>query len=163
MKRPLLLAAFLFVACSEPRPFGRVGENAPAYAARTIAGDSIRLSDLHGRAVLLNVWATWCIPCRKELPELQTLHTRYAQQGLQVVGVSVDEGSDDGAVRDFAKEFGITYTIARDPATLIYNAFAIPGVPATFLIDRNGKVAWRILGPFSATDTTLQAALKSVL
>ena len=159
-----VVTAFVLAGCSEStRPFGRVGEEAPAYAARTIAGDSLRLSDLRGRAVLLNVWATWCIPCRKELPELQTLHTRYASQGLQVVGVSVDEGNDDAAVRDFANEFGITYTIARDPATLIYSAFAIPGVPASFLIDRSGKVAWRILGPFSATDTTLQAALKKVL
>ena len=163
MKRSLLCAALLLVSCSEPRPFGRVGEVAPAYAARTIAGDSMRLSDLHGKAVLLNVWATWCIPCRKELPELQALHTRYSPQGLQVVGVSVDEGNDDNAVRDFAKEFGITYTIARDPATLIYNRFAIPGVPATFLIDRNGKVAWRTLGPFTAADTALQTALKKVL
>jgi cytochrome c biogenesis protein CcmG, thiol:disulfide interchange protein DsbE len=164
MKFALLLAiAVLLASCSESRRFGRVGEQAPPYAARTIAGDTVRLSDLRGHPVLLNVWATWCIPCRKELPELQALHTQLAPRGLQVVGVSVDEGNDDDAVRDFAREFGITYTIVRDPATVIYSAFAIPGVPATFLIDRTGKVAWRIMGPFSATDTTLQAALKTVL
>jgi cytochrome c-type biogenesis protein len=159
----LLAITLLLASCSEPRPFGRVGEQAPAYAARTIAGDTVRLSDLRGHPVLLNVWATWCIPCRKELPELQALHTQLAPRGLQVVGVSVDEGNDDNAVRDFARAFGITYTIVRDPATVIYSAFAIPGVPATFLIDRTGKVAWRIMGPFSATDTRLQAALKTVL
>jgi peroxiredoxin len=166
----LTLKRFFFFAsiacalsCTEPHSFGQVGEAAPAYAARSIAGDSVRLSDLRGNAVLLNVWATWCIPCRKELPELQALHTKFVDKGLRVVGVSVDEGSDDAAVREFAQQFGITYTIVRDPHTDVYNAFAIPGVPASFLIDRSGKVAWRHLGPFTSTDPTLQKALQQIL
>jgi cytochrome c-type biogenesis protein len=164
VKKLFLFAPFLLaLSCAEPHSLGRVGETAPVYAARSVAGDSLHLSDLRGKVVLLNVWATWCIPCRKELPELQALHTQYAGRGLQVVGVSVDEGNADAAVREFAQEFGITYTILRDPHELIYSAFAIPGVPASFLIDRSGKVAWRILGPFSASDAGLQAALRKSL
>ncbi len=163
IKTLTLVSLLLIAGCGDARSFGRVGEIAPPYAARGLSGDSVRLADLRGKAVLLNVWATWCIPCRKELPELQALHTKLASRGLQVVGVSVDEGNDDAAVRDFAHEFGITYRIVRDPHELVYNAFAIPGVPASFLIDRTGKVVWRHLGPFTATDPELMAALQKVL
>ena len=150
-------------ACQQPAYPGEVGGPVPAYAAAAFSGDSIRLQDLHGSVVLLNVWATWCIPCRREIPELQALHQQYAAQGLRVIGVSVDEGGGDADVAGFVKDFGMTYAIARDPADRISRLFRFQGVPASLLIDRKGVVRWRHLGRFTASDSTFQATLQKAL
>lgn len=159
----VVLGVVALTACGEVQPAGSPGSEAPAFAARTLDGDSLRLADLRDRVVLLNIWATWCIPCRKEMPELQALHTEFATQGLHVVGVSVDEQSADAAVRNFTTDLGITYTILRDPTEAVSFAFQIPGVPATFLIDRQGRIAWKHLGPFDRDNPTLRAALAEAL
>ncbi|MEX2283114.1 MAG: TlpA disulfide reductase family protein [Gemmatimonadota bacterium] len=163
MRRLVILLAGLSLACSRPPSSGQVGDEAPVYSAPALNGESVSLAGLRGQVVLLNVWATWCIPCRKELPELQQLHQQLASRGLHVVGVSVDDGSADRAVDQFVREFGLTYTILRDPAEKVSHTFAIPGVPASFLIDRNGKVVWRHLGPVTTGDPLLQSALKQAL
>ena len=163
MKRLALI--LLLVACGEtsrPSP-GEIGTVAPSFGALSLNGDSVDLAELRGTAVLLNVWATWCIPCRREIPELQALHQEHSERGLRVVGVSVDGSGADRDVAEFAKSFSMTYTILRDPGESISNAFRIPGVPASFLIDREGVVRWRHLGPFKATDSTFLAALNAVL
>lgn len=164
MKR-LLIAPFLLAAsCSGPQPeIGNVGQSVPPYVAPALDGDSVRMAALKGEVVLLNVWATWCIPCRKEIPELQALHQDYSARGLRVLGVSVDASGADGDVADFAKSFGVTYTILRDPDEKVSAMFAIPGVPASFLVDREGIVRWRHIGPFAASDTTFLSVLNSLL
>jgi len=149
--------------CAEVQPAGSIGSEAPALAARSLDGDSLRLADFRGQVVLLNVWATWCIPCRREMPELQALHTEFGDRGLRVVGISVDEQSADEAVRNFTSDLGITYTILRDPSEAVSFAFAIPGVPATFLIDRDGRIGWRQFGPFDRENPGLRAALEQSL
>jgi cytochrome c-type biogenesis protein len=162
MKRALLF--LLLAACSGPQPeIGNVGQAVPAYAAPSLDGDSVHVAALKGEVVLLNVWATWCIPCRKEIPELQALHQAYGGRGLRVLGVSVDAGDADADVEDFARSFGMTYTILRDPDEKVSALFAIPGVPASFLVDREGVVRWRHIGPFAASDTTFLSVLNSVL
>ena len=157
------LFAALLAACGEAPGNGQVGTRAPAFAAPTVAGDTVRLAQLSGDVVLLNVWATWCIPCRVEIPELQALHQELSGRGLRVVGVSVDEGNSDAQVTDFATHFGMTYTILRDPEERVTQAFAVPGVPASFLIDRKGVVRWRHLGPFRANNVEFRKALDATL
>jgi cytochrome c biogenesis protein CcmG, thiol:disulfide interchange protein DsbE len=158
-----VLAAFL-AACTQPAKLpGDVGEAAPVYVATTLAGDSLSLASLKGEVVLLNVWATWCIPCRKEIPELQALHQELSGRGLRVVGVSVDEGNADEDVAGFAKDFSMTYTILRDPGEGVSNAFRVPGVPSSFLIDRKGIVRWRRIGVFKTDDVQFRAALEASL
>ena len=161
MRRAAL--ALLLSACSAPPPPGSVGTEAPAYAAETIDGDTLSLNSLRGQVVLLNVWATWCVPCRKEMPELQALAQQHGSAGLRVVGVSVDESGSDEVIRQFTKDLGITYTVLRDPGERINDLFYVIGVPASFLIDRTGRIAWRFQGPFSRNDSTLQAALQAAL
>jgi cytochrome c biogenesis protein CcmG, thiol:disulfide interchange protein DsbE len=163
MKRAII-ALLLTAACSGPQPeIGNVGQAVPPYAAPALDGDSVRVAALKGEVVLLNVWATWCIPCRKEIPELQALHQDYSARGLRVLGVSVDAGDADGDVAQFAKSFGMTYTILRDPDERVSAMFAIPGVPASFLVDREGVVRWRHIGPFAASDTTFLSVLNALL
>ena len=152
-------------ACAEQGPQipGAVGAPAPAYGAITMQGDSVELGAMKGSVVLLNVWATWCIPCRREVPELQALHQEYERKGLRVWGISVDAGEADADVNAFMQDFKVTYTVLRDPAERVLSVFRIQGVPASYLVDREGIVRWRTLGPFKADDARLQNALQKAL
>jgi cytochrome c-type biogenesis protein len=145
-----------------PAVFG-VGAPAPEYAALSLNGDTVSLAGMRDRVVLLNVWATWCHPCRAEIPELQALHTRYAAKGFDVVGVSVDGDGDEAHIRDFVQEFGMTYPIWRDAGDRISTLFRAVGVPATYLIDRQGIMRWRTIGPVRPGDTTLVRAIEQAL
>jgi cytochrome c biogenesis protein CcmG, thiol:disulfide interchange protein DsbE len=140
-----------------------VGRPAPAYAGVTARGDSVSLASLRGRPVLLNVWATWCHPCRDEIPELQRLHEQYRDRGLETVGVSIDASGDEDAIAAFARRYGMTYPVWRDPAERISATFLVVGVPATFLIDRHGTLRWRKTGPIDTADTSLTAAIERAL
>ena len=163
MMRAAFLGLAVLAACGDQPAHGVVGSRAPDYAAVSMSGDSVSLAQLQGDVVLLNVWATWCIPCRVEIPELQALHQTFGSKGLRVVGVSVDAGGADDMVADFAKQFGISYIILRDPAERITTLYATPGVPASFLIDRKGVVRWRHLGPFRADNPVFRRALDAAL
>lgn len=159
--RLLVACCLVFAGCDAARvPRVAVGEPAPVYAATTLDGQPIGLGDLRGRVVLLNLWATWCFPCREEIPVLQRLHEQLAAEGLEVVGVSIDVGGAQSYVREFANEFGVTYPIWHDPDARIANTFRTVGVPTTFLIDREGIIRWRHLGPVRADDPTLLTALQ---
>lgn len=168
MLNRMLLPALLLVggcvpASSEGDGRVDVGLPAPAYVSQTIEGDSISLAALRDKVVLLNVWATWCHPCRTEIPELREIHARYKDRGLELVGVSVDaEGNDDG-IREFMKEFEMTYPVWRDPGERVSTQFLVIGVPATFLIDRKGILRWRKTGPIAPNDTSLAAAIERAL
>jgi peroxiredoxin len=137
-----------------------IGRRAPDYSAMTLDGDSVRLGDLEGQVVLLNVWATWCLPCREEIPALQALYEANAARGFELVGVSVDGRSEAENVLRFAADYGVTYTIWHDPSDAISTRFQIIGVPATFVLDREGVVLWRHMGPLEADDPALNAVLE---
>jgi peroxiredoxin len=161
-----ILAALLLAACEGergPAPALAVGKPAPSYAATTLTGDTVALADLRGKVVLLNVWATWCHPCRTEIPALQRLHERNRERGLEVVGVSVDARGEDAAVRAFAGEFGMTFPIWRDPSERVSTMFQAIGVPSTYLIGRDGTLRWRHLGPVRENDRALRQALDRAL
>lgn len=156
----------LVAACGEAPP--EEGEApdpdmAPALAAVTLDGDSVALDELRGEVVLLNVWATWCVPCRMEAPELQELHEAHRADGLRVVGVTVDNRGAGDQIRQFVEEFGMTYEIWWDPDGTAIEAFGAAGVPLTVLIDRDGRLAWRHLGAFHAEDPILRRALERAL
>ena len=160
-----LLAASL-VACTknaEPPSRVEIGREAPTYAARSLAGDSVSLALLRGKPVLLNVWATWCLPCKEEIPYLESLHGKHAAQGLQIIGVSVDARGDEQRINEFAKDFSMTYPIWRDPDERVNSRFLAIGVPSTYLIDRDGVLRWKHLGTLRPTSAGFQAALEEVL
>ena len=140
-----------------------VGLPAPAYATVSLDGDSVSLAQQQGKVVLLNIWATWCHPCRDEIPELRTIHNRYRDRGLELVGVSVDTDGTDETIRTFMKDFQMTFPIWRDPDERISTRFLAVGVPATFLIDKEGVLRWRKTGPIAPNDTSLTAAIERAL
>lgn len=162
----LALVVGAAAACAEGPPEDRAGDGpgmAPALEATTLDGDTVSLAQLRGQVVLVNVWATWCVPCRKEAPELQALHEAHRGDGLRVVGVSVDNRGAEDQIRRFVEEYGMTYDIWWDPDGTAIEAFGAVGVPLTVLIDREGRITWRHLGAFHAEDATLRSALSRAL
>ncbi len=131
-----------------------VGTRAPAFAARDMQGRPVALEELRGEVVLLNVWATWCGPCREEMPSLQRLHRRLGGEGLRIVAVSVDAepgalaagGRAGGDVAGFARELGLTFTLWRDSSGEIQRIYRTTGVPETFVIDRDGTIVKKVIG-----------------
>ena len=140
-----------------------VGAPAPAYSAVSLSGDPVSLAGVRGTVVLLNVWATWCHPCRTEIPALRALHSQFAARGLHLIGVSVDADGSDDAIQEFMREFNMNYEIWRDPGEQVMTTFLTVGVPATFLIDKDGVLRWRKVGPIERSDTTLTAAIAQAL
>ena len=141
-----------------------VGSPAPAFRAKDVHSGATRtLADYRGQVVLLNIWATWCAPCRAEIPYLQSLYEQHRAEGLEIIGVSVDARGQDAAIRDFAQEFHMTYPIWRDPDERVQSLYLALGVPSSYLIDRTGVLRWRRLGTIHETDTTFTRALATAL
>jgi thiol-disulfide isomerase/thioredoxin len=139
-----------------------VGDPMPAYSAKYLDGKPLTLAGEKGSVIFLNVWATWCGPCRFETPELQSLQTQYAAKGLKVIGISVDEGETD-AVKTFVAEQKITYPIAVDPEGRIANLVQTTVLPTSLLIDRTGKIVWRQIGAIMPNDAKLKAAVEKAV
>lgn len=146
-----------------PRAVVAVGAPAPAYAAQLLDGTPVSLAEHKGEVVLLNIWATWCKPCRQEMPALDTLHHRHAAEGLRIAGVSIDVDDDRAKVAEFAASLGATYTLWYDPDDKVSTTFLAIGVPASYLIGRDGTLRWRHVGPVTADDGPLNAALRAAL
>lgn len=140
----------------------KAGDPMPPYSAKLLDGRPFDLAAEKGNVVLLNVWATWCGPCRFEIPELQKLHDEYGKRGFKVVGVSVDEG-DPAEVKQFAADQKMTYPVVLDPEGRIANLLQTMVLPTTVLIDRSGKIVWRQVGAIPPGDTKLTAAIASAL
>lgn len=138
-----------------------VGDPMPPYQGKLLDGTDFRLESMRGSVVLINVWATWCGPCRFEIPELEALQKRSGS-GLKVVGISVDEGGEE-SVKQFVAAQKMTYTIALDPDGRIANLLQTTVLPTSVLIDRTGKIVWRQVGALPPNDARLQAALDAAL
>jgi peroxiredoxin len=140
------------------------GSLAPDYSALTLDGRSLSLADLRGEAVLLNLWATWCEPCRRETPDLAALQQQFGADGLRVVGVSVDVDLAPEKLRDYIQREKITYTILHDPEDRASGLF-IGGalLPASFLFNREGVLVWSQVGLLRRDDPGLLEALAKAL
>jgi len=131
-----------------------VGTAAPDFQARDLEGNPVRLADLRGEVVLLNIWATWCPPCREEMPSMQRLHEEFKGQGFHVVAVSIDApigrvdlgGQPGGDVAAFAREMQLTFPLWLDPAGDIQRIYRTTGVPESFVIDRQGMIVRKVIG-----------------
>jgi len=151
-------------ACAAPDGAGpSIGATAPEYGGTSLLGDSLDLASLRGKVTLLNLWATWCAPCRHEMPFLQSVYEENRDLGLEVVGVSVDTGGAEDLVAGFVEEIGITYPILLDPQMRGLDVYRVLGLPASFLIDRSGTLVWMRYGPISETDRDFLNALETTL
>ena len=135
------VASSCIVDRTSMRPLG-VGDEVPNCGAEALDGDSITLADLRGTPLLLNLWATWCVPCRTEMPELQEISEKY-EGSLEVIGVSIDQPGTQEAVRGFLADVGADFRILLDPEQRAVRSFTTVGVPETFLVDSEGVVRAR--------------------
>ncbi|HKS22745.1 MAG TPA: TlpA disulfide reductase family protein [Thermoanaerobaculia bacterium] len=184
MKKALLIVVAVVLACSrettishgkkQPKPAKRVEETAavpstevgatmPPYHATLLDGSPFDLTAERGKhVVFLNVWATWCSPCRAEIPELEKMHTKYGRRGFEVVGVSIDESGAE-AVKPFVKDQPISYPIALDPSEKIAQVLQTTQLPTSVLIDRDGKIVWRRIGALTGPEPALDTAIEKAL
>jgi len=140
-----------------------IGADAPAFSSTTLDGTPITLASLKGNVVVLNVWATWCLPCREEIPQLEAVHRQFAAQGVKLIGVSIDAAGMGAEITDFMREHQMTYPVWLDPDHEFSLKFLTVGVPETFLVDRQGVIRWRMIGALRTGDTTLVHAIRSAL
>ncbi len=123
-----------------------VGSSAPAFTATDLkTGRPATLADFKGEVVLLNIWATWCEPCKIEMPSLEQLEKDVGPQGLKIVAVSIDEGGPD-VVRQFARDYGLTFRILHDQSGRIQRIYQTTGVPESFVINRQGTIVKKVIG-----------------
>ncbi len=160
------LAAVALTGCgSDALPRApQVGDPLPplTFAALT-APDSLSFGELEGRPALVNLWATWCPPCREEIPFLQELHETFGPRGLRVVGVSSDHSGAVGQVESFLAAAGVTYENVLDPRSSAMDAFRVIGLPATYLVDADGRIAFARTGPVSEADTAFLATIERLV
>jgi thiol-disulfide isomerase/thioredoxin len=141
--------------------FARAAEPAPAVAIYQLDGKPFSLAALKGHVVLLDFWASWCAPCRKSFPFLDDLQTRHAQDGLRIVGLTLEE--DEDAITGFLEDVPAHFTIVRDPTERAGEAFGVVAMPTTFLIDREGNVAARFEGGDESVHKKIEAAITTLL
>jgi cytochrome c-type biogenesis protein len=149
------------VAPPTPAPGNSKFAPAPDVEFEALDGKLVRLSSLRGRVVLLNFWATWCLPCRAEIPEFNALQRDLEPKGLSVVGVSVSPVDTSDSIRSFQKDIKQDYTVLRGAEEIGSKFGNGPGLPVTYIIDREGRIRQKFIGP--QTRENFEAAIKPVL
>lgn len=128
-------------------PAPRAGFRAPDFTLATLDGETMTLSDLQGKAVLINFWATWCPPCRAELPAIQATYERYADQGFVVLAVDMAESPQ--TVATFAQQFGLSFPIPLDQDGQVAARYRVRAIPTSFFVDREQVVRSVFTGPMN--------------
>ena len=138
-----------------------VSMNPPEFSGITADGRRVSLSDLRGRVVLLNFWASWCQECRPEMPAFERLHRDLTGQGLTVLGVNVREGTQ--AIQSYAREMGLTFPLLLDAKGEIRKSYGVIGLPTTFLISRDGRTVGLAVGPREWSSVPGRAIIQALL
>ena len=129
----------------------------------TAAAAPKSLADYKGQVVLLNIWATWCVPCRSEMPSMERLQQELGPRGLKIVAVSIDNPGMETAIRDFAKELGLHFEILYDATGRIRDDYQGSGAPETFVIGRDGVIRKRVIGATDWNAESQKALLRQLL
>ena len=138
IKNCLLGAAFSVFAATSLASSGLAGMPAPDFALKSSTGENIRLSEYRGDVVMINFWATWCGPCRQEMPLLDELYTRYERVGFSLLGVNIDD--DSSRAMAMISELGVSFPVLFDNRKEVSKLYEVDAMPVTVLVDRDGKV-----------------------
>jgi peroxiredoxin len=124
----------------------QMGHPAPNFTFPDLNGEKVSLSDQRGKVVFVNIWATWCPPCRDEMPSMQKLYERFKGEDFEILAVSLDSDGSE-AVAPFMEKMNLTFPALLDPKGKIRSLYRITGVPESFIIDKNGILVQRVIGP----------------
>jgi cytochrome c biogenesis protein CcmG, thiol:disulfide interchange protein DsbE len=127
-------------------PAPQQGFPAPDFELSTPAGETIRLSDLRGQAVLVNLWATWCPPCRAEMPAIEKVYNEYREQGFVVLAINMTYQDDPGRVPSFVAEYGLTFPILMDIQGTVGADYQLRSLPSSYFLDREGIIREVVIG-----------------
>ena len=164
----LLIAAALFVLLHEPAPASELGslpagstisvipQELPDLTLTSLDGQTVSLRDLSGQAVVINFWATWCPPCREEMPDLATFHQAGREDGVIVVAINAGEATS--LVQDFVDELDPSFQVLLDPDMKAMSAFRVASLPTSFFIDRQGVIQERYAGALSLAEVESKMA-----
>lgn len=125
----------------------QIGNRAPDFTLKTLDGRMVKLSDFRGKKVILNFWATWCPPCKAEVPEFEKFYQEQQNDSIEILAVDItaQEKSKEG-VTDFIKSYGITYPVVLDEAGVVADTYRISAIPTTFIVDAQGTVRQKVTG-----------------
>ncbi len=145
-----------------PPPNPREGFSAPDFTLDLLDGGQLRLSDLRGQSVVINFWASWCPPCRAEMPAIEKVYQAYKDRGLVVLAVNTTFQDNEAAAAAFVREFGLTFLIPLDRDGSVSQRYQLRGLPSTFFVDRNGIIRSVVIGgPMS--EALIQSKVEELL
>jgi cytochrome c biogenesis protein CcmG/thiol:disulfide interchange protein DsbE len=157
--RAALLA--LLVCAAAPVDALDAGTKMPEIGLKDLGGAPVSVSSLAGKVVIVDFWATWCAPCREELPELQKFHKKYGSQGLVIVGVSVDKEAEN--IKGFVDKLGLSFPIVHDVGHQVTGKYSPPKMPSSYIVDRKGIVRY-VHGGYRASDAAeFETQIKELL
>jgi peroxiredoxin len=165
MRRGVVVALILAAALGAAAAIvyrGRVVRMAPDFVLEDLQGSAVRLSNYRGRVVFLNVWATWCEPCRVEMPSMEVLHRRLGGEDFVVLAVSADADGRE-MVAPFVKELALTFPVLLDPDGQVVSRYRVTGYPETFIVDRDGRIVAHEIGPRDWSDQRYERALRTLV
>lgn len=140
-----------------------INREAPDFKVMDLATrDTVSLDDYRGSVTLVNIWATWCLPCRDEMPSMQALYDSLAGRGFRIAAVSIDEGSPEDVVA-FAQKLGLTFDILHDRSGTIERLYQTTGVPESFLLDRRGILVKRVIGAHDWSSAANRSTVERLL
>jgi peroxiredoxin len=150
------------ISTSGKIPAPQQGFLAPDFELKTLDGESVKLSDLRGQAVLVNLWATWCPPCRAEMQSIEEMHQEYKDQGFTVLAINMTRQDDLSAVMPFVRNQGLTFPILLDESGVVANAYQMQSLPSSYFIRRDGIINEVVIGgPMS--EALLRTRIEEIL
>lgn len=160
-----LVAALGMAACKQEGPQSKLRSDASVQLrGMTLSGESLDLeSDFQGKPVLLNLWASWCGPCKLEMPELRTLHRRHKDAGLAIVGINVDSAGQERQAKAVQRRFALPFPSVKDPSSSVSDRLGTRALPTSILLDRNHREIWRHQGLLRADNPGLAKKIQETL
>jgi peroxiredoxin len=157
----LAIGGALAVAARAAMPAVALSSSAPDFTLRTMGGPNMRLQEQRGRVVMINFWATWCGPCRQEMPQLSKLYDKYRASGFVLMGVNVDDDTRNAV--DVAGKLGVTFPVLLDTDKTVSKLYDLSTMPSTVLIDRDGKVRYFHRGYLNGYEETYEKQIRELL